>query len=174
MYKSSVATGWFTIIAENDETIEEQNDETEDSCARVDAILIRRKDSKSHVKVHRVLNAWGPQTVDHFTLRKAAMSGMNQTNSSYSSILDDRISTTEKILGVNRPVPKDVYARLKKIEDRILYLEGISPEYKDFWKSEDINSLKGTFKPIRKRTYSMAELDSKLHELEDKYAKRVN
>lgn len=61
------------------------------------------------------------------------MSGTNQTNSSYSSILDDRISTTEKILGVNRPVPKDVYARLKKIEDRILYLEGISPEYKDFW-----------------------------------------
>ena len=42
----------------------DQNDENDNSCARVDAILIRRKDSKSHVKVHRVLNAWGPQTVD--------------------------------------------------------------------------------------------------------------
>lgn len=151
----------------------DQSDENEDSCARVDAILIRRKDSKSHVKVHRVLNAWGPQMVDQHTLRKATMSGTNQTNSSYSSVLDDRISTTERILGINRPVPRDVYERLKNIEDRILYLEGISPEYKDFWKAEDINSLKGTFRPNRKRTYSMAELDSKLHELEDKYAKKI-
>ncbi|XP_034177389.1 molybdenum cofactor synthesis 2B isoform X2 [Osmia lignaria lignaria] len=151
----------------------DQSDENEDSCARVDAILIRRKDSKSHVKVHRVLNAWGPQMVDHHTLRKASMSGMNQTNSNYSSVLDDRISTTERILGINRPVPKDIYERLKNIENRILYLEGISPEYKDFWKEEDINSLKGTFKPTRKRTYSMAELDCKLHELEDKYAKKA-
>lgn len=28
----------------------DQNDESDNSCARVDAILIRRKDSKSHVK----------------------------------------------------------------------------------------------------------------------------
>lgn len=61
------------------------------------------------------------------------MSGSTQTNNNYSSVLDERISTTEKILGINRPVPKDVYERLKNIEDRILYLEGISPEYKDLW-----------------------------------------
>lgn len=73
------------------------------------------------------------QLIDHLTLHKATMSGANQTNNCYSSTLDDRISTTEKILRLNRPVPKDVYARLKNIEDRILYLEGISPEYKDFW-----------------------------------------
>lgn len=151
----------------------EQSEENEDSCARVDAILIRRKDSKSHVKVHRVLNAWGPQTVDQYTLRKATMSGAIQANSNYSSVLDERISTTERILEINRPVPKDVYERLKNIEDRILYLEGISPEYKDLWKVEDMNNLKGTFKPVRKRTYSMAELDSKLHELQDKYAKKI-
>lgn len=60
------------------------------------------------------------------------MSGTNQINN-YSSVLDERISTTEKILGINRPVPKDVYERLKNIEDRILYLEGISPEYKNLW-----------------------------------------
>ncbi|XP_076283417.1 molybdenum cofactor synthesis 2B isoform X2 [Lasioglossum baleicum] len=151
----------------------DQDEEHEDSCARVDAILIRRKDSKSHVKVHRVLNAWGPQTVDQSILRKATVSGTSQTSNSYSTVLNDRISTTERILGINRPVPKDVYERLKNIEDRILYLESTSPEYKDFWKADDINSLKGTFKPVRKRTYSMAELDTKLHELEDKYAKKM-
>ncbi|XP_076165176.1 molybdenum cofactor synthesis 2B isoform X2 [Ptiloglossa arizonensis] len=151
----------------------EQNDKKEDSCARVDAILIRRKDSKSHVKVHRVLNAWGPQTVDQFTLHRATMSGANQGNPSCSSVLDNRISTSERILAINRPVPKDVYERLKNIEDRILYLEGVSPEYKDFWKAEDINNLKGTFKQVRKRTYSMAELDTKLQELEDKYTRTM-
>lgn len=83
--------------------------------------------------VHRVLNAWGPQTVDQHTLHKATMSGTVQPNNNYSSVLDERISTTERILGINRPVPKDVYERLKNIEDRILYLEGISPEYKDLW-----------------------------------------
>ncbi|KAK9299711.1 hypothetical protein QLX08_007342 [Tetragonisca angustula] len=151
----------------------DQCDENENSCARVDAILIRRKDSKSHVKVHRVLNAWGPQTVDQRTLYKTTTSETTQANNNYSSVLDERISTTEKILGINRPVPKDVYERLKNIENRILYLEGISPEYKEVWKTEEMNSLKGTFKPVRKRTYSMIELDSKLHELEDKYAKRM-
>lgn len=82
--------------------------------------------------VHRVLNTWGPQTVDQHVLHKVTMSGANQTNN-YSSVLDERISTTEKILGINRPVPKDIYERLKNIEDRILYLEGISPEYKNLW-----------------------------------------
>lgn len=48
-------------------------------------------------------------------------------------ILDDRISATEHILRINKPVPKDIYERLKNIENRILYLEGISPEYKEFW-----------------------------------------
>lgn len=35
----------------------------------------------------------------------------------------------EHLFGDNRPVPKDVYARLKLLEERVLYLEGISPEY---------------------------------------------
>ena len=83
--------------------------------------------------MHRVLNAWGPQTVDQRTLYKTTTSETTQANNNYSSVLDERISTTEKILGINRPVPKDVYERLKNIENRILYLEGISPEYKEVW-----------------------------------------
>lgn len=149
----------------------EQNDEKQDSCARVDAILIRRKDSKSHVKVHRVMNAWGPQTVDQSRLYKPNCV-VNQS-SDYSSVLDDRISTTEKILGIIKPVSRDIYERLKNIEDKILFLEGVSPEYKDFWVTEDMDNLTRNVKPVRKRTYSMAELDSKLHELENKYVKKM-
>lgn len=153
----------------------EQNDDNENSCARVDAILIRRKDSKSHVKVHRVFNTWGPQTVDQSILRKAIMNNINPNNTvSRFPVLDDRISATERTLGINKPVPKDIYERLKNIEDRILYLEGISPEYKEFWITEDTDNLKSGLKSTWKRKYSMAELDSKLYELEDKFVKKIN
>jgi hypothetical protein len=33
------------------------------------------------------------------------------------------------VFGSNRPVPKEVYARLKALEERVLFLEGVSPEY---------------------------------------------
>ena len=33
------------------------------------------------------------------------------------------------IFGANHPVPKDVYARLKDLEEHVLFLEGVSPEY---------------------------------------------
>ncbi|KAI4498528.1 hypothetical protein M0802_006463 [Mischocyttarus mexicanus] len=152
----------------------EQYDEKENSCARVDAILIKRKDSKSHVKVHRVLNSWGPQMVDRSHLHNANNYTTNQQdNNNCSSVLDDRISTAEKMLGIIKPVPRDVYERLKNIEDRILFLEGISPEYKNFWIEETTENLTRDMKPVTKRTYSMAELDSKLLELENKYARTI-
>ncbi|XP_015591138.1 molybdopterin synthase catalytic subunit [Cephus cinctus] len=153
----------------------DQTEEKEGSCARVDAILIRRKDSKSHMKVHRVLNPWGPQTVDPSTLYKTSTLPHHFPNmkKAYSSALEERLSTSEKLLGMNGPVPRDVYERLKNIEDRLLHLESISPEYKDFWVTEESESLKSTYKPIRKRTFSTAELDTKLHELEDRYVKKI-
>ncbi|KYN28718.1 Molybdopterin synthase catalytic subunit [Trachymyrmex cornetzi] len=110
-----------------------ENNGNENSCARVDAILIRRKDSRSHIKVHRVLNEWGPQTIDQSILRKPITNNTSFDVSDSFPILDERISVTERMIGINKPVPKDIYKRLKNIEDRILHLESISPEYKDFW-----------------------------------------
>ncbi|XP_018393532.1 PREDICTED: molybdopterin synthase catalytic subunit-like [Cyphomyrmex costatus] len=118
----------------------EEND-NKNSCARVDAILIRRKDSRSHIKVHRVLNEWGPQTIDQSILRKSITNNTNFNVSGSFPILDDRISDTERMIGINKPVPKDIYERLKNIEDRILYIESISPEYKDFWIIENARNL---------------------------------
>lgn len=82
--------------------------------------------------VHRVFNISGPQTVDQSILRKATSNTSPNTANTFP-VLDDRISVTERILGINKPVPKDIYERLKIIEDKILYLEGISPEYKELW-----------------------------------------
>jgi len=151
----------------------EKSDKNEYSCARVDAILIRRKDSKSHVKVHRVLNVWGPQTIDQSILRKSVTNNTSSSASNCFPILDNRISATENMIGINKPVPKDIYERLKNIEDRILCLESISPEYKEFWITENINNFESNSKSIQKRTYSMAELEMKLYELEDRYTKKI-
>jgi hypothetical protein len=47
--------------------------------------------------------------------------------------LEERLSNAECHLKLHGPVPRDIYARLKQIEDRILHLEGLSPEYFQFW-----------------------------------------
>lgn len=64
----------------------------------------------------------------------------------YPPALEERLSTTERILGVNKPVPRDIYERIKKIEDRLLFLESISPEYRDLWVCFRIISIINTFK----------------------------
>ncbi|XP_043272710.1 molybdopterin synthase catalytic subunit [Venturia canescens] len=151
------------------------DEEGEISCARVDAILVRRKDSKSHVKVHRVLNSRGPQTMDPLMLF-AETNKCSKKNSSQASdypALEERLDLSEKYLGLAKPVPRDIYERMKKIEDKILYLESVSPEYKDFWISESRDALTNDQKHIRKRTYSKVELDNKLSELETRYAKKI-
>ncbi|XP_033217682.1 molybdopterin synthase catalytic subunit isoform X2 [Belonocnema kinseyi] len=145
-------------------------DETIESCARVDAILTRHKDSKSHMKVHRVLNPWGPQTTVPSTLEKTKTTDQS---CNYPPALEERLSSSEKLLGINKPVPRDIYERLKIIEDRVLQLESLSPEYRDFWVGEHNESLNKIFRPDRKRTFLTAELDTKLHELEDRYAKKI-
>lgn len=47
--------------------------------------------------------------------------------------IEERLQNAECHLKLHGPVPKDIYSRLKQIEDRILYLEGLSPEYFQFW-----------------------------------------
>lgn len=86
------------------------------SCARVDAVLVGRKDSKSHLRVSRVVNVSGPQSAP--PVRSAAV--------------EERLKNMEQHLGLAvTPVPGDVYARLRQLEERILYMESVSTEYLD-------------------------------------------
>ncbi|XP_011306690.1 molybdopterin synthase catalytic subunit [Fopius arisanus] len=145
-------------------------DDDETSCARVDAILIPRKDSKSHVKVHRVFNAHGPQTMNPSALRTPELLGSPEAP---NPALDERLSGPERFLMIDKPVPTDIYQRIKNIEDRIRFLESLSPEYKHFFMLGAAGGQDRPQKPVRKRTFSSAELDTKLVELEEKYAKKV-
>lgn len=50
--------------------------------------------------------------------------------------IEERLQNLEDQLSLHTPVASSVYERLKKIEDRLLSLETISPEYIQFWVSK--------------------------------------
>lgn len=50
-----------------------------------------------------------------------------------SNGIDERLQCLESQLSMNKAVPKNVYQRLKHLEDRLLHLESLSPEYLQFW-----------------------------------------
>ncbi|CAH0728615.1 unnamed protein product, partial [Brenthis ino] len=109
--------------------------ETEDaeSCARVRTQFVKRTDSKGHLKIRKVHNEWGPQTVSmehQIRTEKAELPGA----------IAERVHAIESYLSTG-PVAPDIYRRLKDMEDKIAYLQSISPEYSLFWKTkkEDTN-----------------------------------
>lgn len=113
------------------------------SCARTDSVLTtRQQGSSSHLRKSQVINEWGPQTVtprvDHGSLLQNAKRIKREYEGSSPSKsqngIMERLGDMEKktcLLEADKPVPKDVYERLKALEERIGYLEGISPEYFD-------------------------------------------
>lgn len=153
--------------------------EDDSTCARVDAILLRRKDSKSHLKVHRVENLVGPQTQ---LFDPASASFETNAVSNCPPGAEERLRNAEEYLGISKS-SLDVFQRLKAIEDKILYLESISPEYfdvvsfnmlfllSDVFKLFLLHSFQKQEKPMKasaptKRTYSSTDLNLKVQELE--------
>lgn len=47
--------------------------------------------------------------------------------------IEERLENLETQLSLEKPVPVNIYKRLKLLEDRLLHLESISPEYINFW-----------------------------------------
>nr|KAF6485860.1 MAP3K12 binding inhibitory protein 1 [Rousettus aegyptiacus] len=102
----------------------------ENSCARTDAVFTPYPGFKSHVKVSRVVNTYGPQT------RPEGIQGSGHKPNSMlrdcgNQAVEERLQNIEAHLRLQTggPVPRDIYQRIKKLEDKILELEGISPEY---------------------------------------------
>ncbi|KAI4469114.1 molybdopterin synthase related [Holotrichia oblita] len=109
--------------------------ECEDSCARIDSVLIKRKDSKGHLQgkelycvlVNRMYNAYcyRDQNDMEYLAKYIPPNG-----------IEERVKTLEHQLSLTTPVPRNIYERLKELEDRLLHLESISPEYMQFWYRE--------------------------------------
>lgn len=118
------------------------SNENDMTCARVNSTLYRVKGSKSHLKVHRVKNEYGPQT----TTYKGALDKLMENVSPVKIKPDpdgptvvpfsiqERITNAEAHLNlsVDHLKTKSIVERIKAIEDKILYLETLSPEYSHF------------------------------------------
>lgn len=71
----------------------------------------------------------------------------DQTNSNYlkkfipPNGIEERLQNLECQLSLTTAVPKNIYNRLKSLEDRLLYLESVSPEYMQFWVSIEISQF---------------------------------
>ncbi|XP_030307812.1 MAP3K12-binding inhibitory protein 1 isoform X1 [Calypte anna] len=134
----------------------------ENSCARTDAIFTPYPGFKSHIKVSRVVNTYGPQTrteVAHGSSHKASVPIHDCGNQA----VEERLQNIETHLRLQTggPVPRDIYQRIKKLEDKILELEGLSPEY---FQSVSCSGKRRKIQPPH-QNYSLAELDEKINSI---------
>lgn len=110
----------------------------EDSCARVHSTVYRIKDTKSHLKIHRVKNETGPQTHNYTMALDKLMEGGPIVNIKPDPDAPDgvgeRLNNIETFLHLNAEEisSKSLLQRIKQIENKILYLETMSPEYTHF------------------------------------------
>lgn len=152
-----------------------QEDGVGDSCARVAAMLCRKSGSKSHLRTSSVKNVIGPHSNGIEQSRetevkkiKLEFNSVDQTSVLPVS-LENRFSELEKkvTFGENKPMPMDIYTRLKILEDRIVMLEGISPEYFNPVLKENFKNEKEEVEEIRRKRKaqvkgSLSELDERI------------
>ncbi|XP_030574770.1 MAP3K12-binding inhibitory protein 1 [Archocentrus centrarchus] len=143
----------------------------ENSCARTDAVFTPYPGFKSHVKVTRVVNTYGPQTRSGGDQGEAGeqQRGLVMRDCGNAAI-EERLNNIEAHLKLPAvgPVPLSVYHRLKKLEDRILELEGLSPEY--FQSSSHLHKRQKT-SPAQ--SCSLTELDEKISAVKAALLKRA-
>lgn len=144
-----------------------------DSCARVLAVLCRKNGSKSHLRTSTVKNMSGPniQMIPNLRDREEKKIKLEVTNLDQISLpipLENRVSELEKkvTFGENKPVPIDIYTRLKMLEERIELLEGISPEY---CHTVNMSSVKSEQEEIgERRKHRKIEIQGSLSELDER------
>ncbi|XP_032356769.1 MAP3K12-binding inhibitory protein 1 [Etheostoma spectabile] len=144
----------------------------ENSCARTDAVFTPYPGFKSHVKVTRVVNIYGPQTRGGGGPGEAGDQQRGpMARDCGNAAIEERLHNIETHLKLPAagPVPLSVYQRLKKLEDRILELEGLSPEY--FQSSSPLHKRPRT-SPTQ--ACSLTELDEKISAVKATLLKRVN
>lgn len=142
----------------------------ENSCARTDAVFTPYPGFKSHVKVSRVVNTYGPQTRSEGAHGSSLKSNALLRDCGNQAI-EERLQNIEAHLRLQTggPVPKDIYQRIKKLEDKILELEGMSPEY-----FQSVN-MPGKRRRIQlNQNYSLAELDEKIKALRQALLRKTN
>uniref|UniRef100_A0A4W3GJQ8 MAP3K12 binding inhibitory protein 1 n=2 Tax=Callorhinchus milii TaxID=7868 RepID=A0A4W3GJQ8_CALMI len=142
----------------------------ENSCARTDAVFTPHPGFKSHVKVSRVVNTYGPQTRPE-NAGEFQQKSDNVNQDCGNPAVEERLQNMEAHLKLQTggPVPIDIYRRIKRLEDRILHLEGLSPEY-----FHHVNFSAKRRKVQAAQSYSLTELDEKIHVLKAVLLQKAN
>lgn len=121
-----------------------------DSCARASSNVFRVEQSTGLLRIRRIKNETGPEMES--TAKQLQVPTFNGFN--------ERLEHIEKSLNTtNSSTPKDIYQRLKTLEDQIAFLQTVSPEYSKFVK-------KDFSKP--KKVYSISDLDSIIESMQSK------
>lgn len=124
------------IDLNNIEDFIEKNEkvENDDSCARVYSSVYRIKGAKAHLPTDRVKNEEGPQTSNYKTTLNKLMSESSpvKTKTEIEGV-EERLNNVEHFLNTTSETRKSIFERLKYVEDRITFLETVSPEYNHFW-----------------------------------------
>ncbi|XP_053290237.1 MAP3K12-binding inhibitory protein 1 [Pleuronectes platessa] len=144
----------------------------ENSCARTDAVFTPYPGFKSHVKVIRQVNTYGPQTRGGGGQGEPGEQQRGpMVRNCGNAAIEERLHNIENHLKLPTagPVPLSVYHRLKKLEDRILELEGLSPEY-----FQSTSHLHKRPKTSPAQACSLSELDEKINAVKAALLKRVN
>lgn len=144
----------------------------ENSCARTDAVFTPYPGFKSHVKVSRVVNTYGPQTLMGSVQTETPLQrGPVLPQDCGNTAIEERLQNIEAHLKLPAagPVPLSVYQRIKKLEDRILELEGLSPEY--FQASSHLHKRPKITAP---QSCSLTELDEKINAVKAALLKKVS
>uniref|UniRef100_UPI00358F63E7 MAP3K12-binding inhibitory protein 1 isoform X2 n=1 Tax=Myxine glutinosa TaxID=7769 RepID=UPI00358F63E7 len=137
----------------------------EGSCARTDAAFTPHPGCRSHIKVSRVVNMYGPQSRQRLPIKTEIATG-----GCGNSAIEERLQNLEVHLQLKpgRPVPLDIYERLKMLEKRVLDLEGTSPEYIHPLFSQRKRSKTQEFS----QAHSLSEINKKIRCLQNALMKK--
>ncbi|XP_059143275.1 MAP3K12-binding inhibitory protein 1-like [Physella acuta] len=145
--------------------------DSENSCARTEAIYIHREGEKSHISLKKVENAYGPQTrvaedEVYFGNRHTQMLADEQR----AEAVEERLANMEAHLNMAKE-SNNIYARLKALETRISFLEGVSPEYFRNGIPQSQPNIPATTKQEEilftntKQVESLSDINNRIHQL---------
>uniref|UniRef100_A0A905AWD2 Molybdopterin synthase catalytic subunit n=1 Tax=Glossina morsitans morsitans TaxID=37546 RepID=A0A905AWD2_GLOMM len=159
-----------------------KDNDNEYTCARTNSTIVKQEYSKCHLRVRRVENTHGPQTRPDYlqTLDKLMaqhsddIKGKQYIRTNLPRGLQERLETIEEYLNITRT--GNLYRRIKAIENRLLHLESISPEYKHFVlenvsidsKKPRENSEDSKIKPAfcQRKIYSVHDIDALIERIQ--------
>nr|CAB3263666.1 MAP3K12-binding inhibitory protein 1-like [Phallusia mammillata] len=160
-----------SFIAHAQQAVDEQNvrefsitkELTQDDCrcARTHALYQPRPANRTHLEVKRIENTEGPQMQVNSQGNWCAPVVRNIPPASSYSGIQERLQNLENHVGLQtESIPKNVYERIKILENRVLQLESISPEY--FTKHAELGTKRQRLSRDDTTQMSIDEIDDRI------------